>query len=600
MRVLGCTALIALVGCGSPGLFSIAAKDSKPAEVAAAVQSRGPVAQQSSPMVVLAVAGTQPELVGYDLAAKRELWRAPGEVTSRVEIGGDVLVHGGTGNITARSVGTGKVLWTLPQTDTLLGLSCDGQFVAWVAMRKGNHIVNVVHADSGRLAWSKLTSAKLGAPAVTGGQVFLPLMSQWILILDGASGKRLARLRGLDHVISFVSAHHGRHVTFGSKAGVFALDERANEARSDSDVFARVELPRAFGESQYHFDGYDPVQARYSAYDRNNRVLWFPGFEQGKLRLAGNMAVTHSYRYLFGFRVDSGELTWAYSHPKHDFVASSHTGAVVGLVSTAGEIAAIDPKVGMLRFLTKVEVRGRVTGATFAALGWAPAETVTKILTPKTVSSLTAIAQDRDARFARIKKFAVSQLSNYQGQDATAELIEVVRSSEERPAVFNSAVAALVQRRDPKGLSALVDALGAHYDHVKEIEPKHVGVFARAIAATAIGRVDAAARASATKVLIEQLEDPSASATDLFDIVDALAVLGSDAVGPALRRFVILHRADPRALGEAKALERALAYLARRSTADRALVHFVAIDPRTQPQMAEKARQALSGAAVSR
>ena len=46
--------------------------------------------------LVLAGAGG-PRLAKYDLAASRLMWTQPTDVTTRVEVGGSVLVHGGKG-----------------------------------------------------------------------------------------------------------------------------------------------------------------------------------------------------------------------------------------------------------------------------------------------------------------------------------------------------------------------------------------------------------------------------------------------------------------------------------------------------------------------
>ena len=49
-------------------------------------------------------------------------------------------------------------------------------------------------------------SGPVGAPAARGGLVYVPFMSQWLEILDGATGKLLTRIRQTDQAVSYVRA----------------------------------------------------------------------------------------------------------------------------------------------------------------------------------------------------------------------------------------------------------------------------------------------------------------------------------------------------------------------------------------------------------
>ena len=86
-------------------------------DVAGAVaRSHPPIATgRSLAFLVLAGAGGA-RLAEYDLAASRVLWTQPADVTTRVEVGGTILVHGskGTtpnGELVGREVATGAALW---------------------------------------------------------------------------------------------------------------------------------------------------------------------------------------------------------------------------------------------------------------------------------------------------------------------------------------------------------------------------------------------------------------------------------------------------------------------------------------------------------
>src|SRR5947209_7432072 len=88
-----------------------------PADVASALGRARPAPARPSnatgqPLAFLALGGARgPRLGAYDLAAARLLWTQPAELTARVEVGRDVIVHGARGAVVARDVTTGAVRW---------------------------------------------------------------------------------------------------------------------------------------------------------------------------------------------------------------------------------------------------------------------------------------------------------------------------------------------------------------------------------------------------------------------------------------------------------------------------------------------------------
>ena len=90
-------------------------------EVAAALARSQPAAPSPRSLVFLVLGGSAGQRVAaYDLATSRLVWTQPGEVTTRIEVGGDIIVHGapaqtGSGGlIVARDIGNGAVLWQHP------------------------------------------------------------------------------------------------------------------------------------------------------------------------------------------------------------------------------------------------------------------------------------------------------------------------------------------------------------------------------------------------------------------------------------------------------------------------------------------------------
>jgi outer membrane protein assembly factor BamB len=568
-------------------MFTIAGRDSDPTEVQAVLSRRAPLTGNNKPVVLLVL---DDGIAKYDLLGKQESWRVPGKVSTHLAVAGNLVVHGAApGQVIARSLVDGRKLWQQSYAGTILGIGTDGTYVSWVAQQGKTHRITVASAD-GRQLWQHETDARVGAAAVHRGQVFVPLLNQWLLVLDGATGKRLARVRAAEHQISFVRATRNG-VTFGSRAGVYYFDERAAEAKSNGSWFATAKVPEAFTNAQYGFDGYDPVQAGYTAYDRNNRLLWRADSKAQQPTFTGNMVASHIFRFLFAFDQDNGHLLWAYSHPRYDLMASAHVGSVIGVVSKAGEIGALDIKSGKLRYLQRV--KGNVRGAAFYAEGWSPTDPVTEILTPNTTTALSNIAKDRDKRFARVKKFALTAMANLGDSQALEDLVGVVTSGDHRPDVYDSAVKALINRRDPAVAPLIVQVLGKRFDHVAGSEPRGVAVLSRVVANLDPQSLDAKLRAELTAALLAHFEDPATTGEDLEALTAALVVVGTGPERAALRRFVLLHRADPRVLSGGKAMKRACHALARGAAPDRAVVRFVAGDPVTHPQVAREARAAL-------
>ena len=64
-----------------------------------------------------------------------------------------------------------------------------------VALQKGSEI------------WRQNAPGVLGTPTARDGVVFMPFMTQWLTMLDAATGDKLARIRQQDEAINFVRAN---------------------------------------------------------------------------------------------------------------------------------------------------------------------------------------------------------------------------------------------------------------------------------------------------------------------------------------------------------------------------------------------------------
>ena len=582
-------------GCGGKGAFRLTAVDNDPGRLEAAFArmappSAGPINRTGKPLAFLVARGRAgaTELVAFDLAGKKELWRTPAAVSSRIVVGAGFVAHGEDGGLVGRDLTTGRVLWRHRVEGRLVGAAADERRVFYSAGEASRWHLTALDGTSGDELWREEATGALGAPAARGGLVFSPFLKQWLTILDAATGEPLARIRGIDEAITFVRAT-GERVFFGSGVGVFLLDRRAASGERARSTYGAADLPGEFVRVHYGHDAYDPVQGGYSAYDRN-RLLWRAHADGDALRFDDDRVVVHTYRYFFGFDARTGALTWAYSHPRHDVVGSDHLGPVIGFAASQGGLGALDPATG--RVVYRAEVRGQIVGATFDAGGWAPAEDHGE--PPSTAAVLAGIANDRDARFEDVKRFAVAALARLEGPEVTGDLIALVQGDKTPPALYEAAVEALVARRDPAGLAALVAALEVQHDHLAGTAPGAVGVLARAIAALPVAELDPAQRGRAVDALIGHLRAPETPAADLEGVVAALGAIGAGAERDPLRVFLLLYRADPSFSTQVGAVGGAVdVLLARGGPAERELVTFVVEDARTQPAVREYASRAL-------
>jgi hypothetical protein len=590
-------------GCGAGQTFKLSSGDNDPAAVTAALArgaapTAGPVNKTGKPLALLVARGTPKQLIAFDLAAKKPLWKVPADVTSKVVIGGGFVAHlEGEGTLVGRDVATGAELWRRPVGGTrFVGAAADAERVYYTAEDKagGKPSWTLYGLDgvTGKELWAAGAEGALGAPAARGGLVYSPFLKQWLSIVDGKTGEQLTRIRATDEEITIVRAG-ADGVFFGSSSGVVLLDERAASGKRSKSTFGKTELPKELARSTYGADAFDPVQAGYSAYDRN-RVLWRAAAKGEALEFAGDRVVAVSFRFFFGFGAADGKLAWAYSHPRVDVVGSAHLGGSIGFASMLGELGALDPATGRRTYAAKVD--GQLIGVSFDADGFAPDEQVGETTT--TAEALTAIAKDRDARFIEIKKYAIGALATLEGGGSTKDLVAMVTDERTPTAMFEAAVDSLVARRDPKGMPTLIEAISIPYDHLATARPRAVGALARAMGGMAGLDLEPAVRGKAIDALMAKLESPELPADDLTEVIGALGALGQRGELDAITSFLLLYRADPAMAGQPGPVTAAIDVLvAHGGGKGREVVAYVAADPRSDKALATHARRALLKAA---
>ena len=558
-------------------------------EVASALARSQAPASPSRSLVFLVLGGAAgPRIAAYDLSASRLLWTQAGEVTTRIAVGGDVIIHGAPpatgrgGLIVARDIGNGAVLWQRPLAadERLAGYDIDANAVYVVAqtMGAGTHGSNgsVVALDPRTQAvrWRhELPTGRVAGPAVRGGLLAVPVDSQYVILLDATTGGELAQVLSTAEAATFVRALP-EGMFYGSR-GVFLLSPATARGSRQSSGYLLAQLP-PFVRPFYWYDLYRPEQAQYSAIDRNH-ILWRVAVEGERARFRDDTVVVHDYRFLFGFDATSGALRWAYSHPE-DAVASTDTGSVIAFVSADGDIAAVDRVTGARRYQARLPGE-MVRAATFDAEGFSP-----KLAgaeggagpAPNTVATLGAIVADPDRRFPDLKLFAIEEIARQPGREATSKLLDILGERGLTPLAIQKASEALTARKDTQSGDLLAAALRIHADYAEGRGAPPVDFLARAVAALGpSGR-------TAAPELVGQLRQPEITTPAAAQIAHALVATGAEEAIPALRDFLTMYRADPANDADPSALIAvAEALIKLGGAADRRLLLFVAEEPHT-------------------
>lgn len=585
---------VALLACGGNAAFHLTSPDNDRDALTAALAKRqlpeqaAPLNAARTPRVfVVSASGKPKELIAYDLGRGAVAWKQDADIQSRIWVGGTFVVAIEAKQLVARDQQTGTVKWRAEVPGEFVGAAADGDH-AYLVWKESNSKWWVAGYDgnSGNQQWKADADGILGAPGAHGGIVYVPYNAQWLSIIDGANGKILARIRGIDEGISMLRIT-SRIAYYGSKTGVYRLDAKSVSGKRAESSYAQLKVPAQLDRTTYGRDAYDPVQLAYTAADRS-RLLYAAPTEG----LALDGYAVHYFRYVFGFD-RAGALTWAYSNPRVELVASEDTGAAILAVSQTGELVALDPANGAVRLQASLGIgAGPVLGATFDADGWTPAAQGEK---SETLAALVSIARDHDSRFDRIKELAVQALAKLPGGDATKELLGVLADSRAPQHLKDVVVDLLVARKDPASLPVLTAQLAAHDDYLLKTTPLALGPVAKAIAGLGGAKLDPTAVTAALAALESHLDAPTTQVADLVFVIDALAAIGGGKERPALGSHLWLYHADDELGGDVawcKAIVVALE--THGGPGERELLRQVAADPRTKPDLVTVIRDALA------
>ncbi|HEY4057034.1 MAG TPA: PQQ-binding-like beta-propeller repeat protein [Kofleriaceae bacterium] len=586
---------ITAAACGPKHVFRLSADENNAYALKETLAKRqlpgnpAPVNSQGSPRVFVLAAGSPKTIIAYDLAGQSVMWKVDADVQSRIFVGGDFILDVEGKQLVARDQARGTPRWKVDLDGQFIGAAADRER-AYLVTKSGSEFTLTGYAGSdGSRLWRDGAAGALGAPGAHGGVVYVPFLSQWLSIVDGKSGAQLTRLRGLDEQISTLRVT-STVAYYGSKRGMFRLDERSASGKRDQSSYATVEIPAQLERTTYNRDAYDPIQQGYTAADRA-RVLWSSEpTTDGPMKLTGDGYAIHYFRYVLGFDA-KGEMRWAYSNPRVELVASVNTDTVIAAVDQNGEIIALDPNTGGV--LTRMSIGGaaQVLGATFDADGWRPSGQPEKL---DQTAALVAIARDHDARFERVKELAVVGLARQPGSESTKELLAILADDRAPVRLKDTVVQLLVQRRDATSLPILVEQLAVHDDAIAKTETETLGAIAKAIAGLAETTVDPANARAALTALQFHLDAPSTGMADLVLVIDAMTAVGGGEQKAALASHLLLYHADDDRGGDPAWQKAIVSAIATHPTpADRAVLRYVQADPRSKTGLAQQIELAL-------
>jgi outer membrane protein assembly factor BamB len=395
-------------------------------------------------------------------------------------------------------------------------------------------------AKTGRQKWQRESSARLGAPVVKSGKVFVPLQRQAIAILDGNRGAEEARLRARDDTLLWVrSSEEG--LLYGGNKGIYWMDRQAASGLRRQSSYLPLDIPSTMKPRPIAWwDGYNTALSNYTAYDRN-RLLWQAA--PTKKNFLKDTVFIHHYRFFFALDSTATKnnslpkLRWAYSYPRHDIVASTFTGDNLLLITAHGHLLVLDPRNGYP--LLEKALKMRVKGAAFDVQGYKL--TAATAHPPRKIDlrqSLKTVIWDPDRRFSDIKLFCVNELAALKDKKVPADLVEILTDEKISPAVYQAASEALVARHDQQAIPLYLKVLKKnHYSFLRSTQAKAVDVMARALA-------DLKAP-EAVKPLLLHLADHETPLAVLVEIIKALTVIGDISIIEPLKDFLLTYRCDP-------------------------------------------------------
>ncbi len=529
--------------------------------------------------VVVALAGDRADkLMGVPLGGGSP-WTFVHANDARPVIAGGVVVGSGNSEVFALEVATGKRLWARPTGGAaLLGAGDDGTVTA-VSLTTGKSSSILIVGRDGSVKRQIETDKQIGDPAVVAGIVFIPWSNQYVSAIDAATGDELGRVVIRDKVSRAMTI--GGALYFG-EVSYIRFDEQIRLASGGGA--SRITLPTRElpGTPRLLVPGTEKQPALANARDRD-RLFARPSGPDGPLGIDSGRFYASYFRLVMGFEATRGQLAWVHTHASDVIGGDAVTGGVL-LCDEEGKIVVLDAKTGQVTFQAAFgePIKACVAHADTYRSPPAPGGA------PSLAQQIAEAVQSREASLATAQRLLLRELGTLEDESATKTLVEIASDSRSAPVLVADARAAIATRRN--GASFMLNALGRHYDFLRDIlASPPVGPIAQALAAMK--------EAKGAPLLASHLLDPADTDDDVKRAAAALATLATKEELPTLRRFFSMYRSTAETEDIAQAVASAAEAILRLDPKDgRVLVEHAAKDPTTVPAARGRLEALLSAA----
>jgi hypothetical protein len=491
---------------------------------------------------------------------------------------------------------TGVVRWKVQMPgEALTGLAVSEPIVvaSVVDHRHGRSRLAALSTHDGAVRWMRRSDKLFGAPAAVGRVVLAPLGDQ-VLALRLHAGTERARL---DVPRRDEPARNGEPAY--ERVAVFGKSLVAGEGTRWVDL--RGAIAGTIDEPQRVDDGYGSVFAEFDGLDPGHgddeRLRFFVEFD--RTSAAPRSAVLLCRRAVLSVRLDpqghATESRWAHlAEDDQEFVAMDVGEHRVTLVREDGRILQLSRASG--REIDRI-AGGEPTRGALILDADRPVRDGTDDRADKseTLRRLASIVLDEDPRLLPAQRLVADLLWRSEDPWVREAVVQIARA-EVRTETGEAAEAlrrhALDLVEGPWGRPNDDELFALHHDLAER--PSFLDG-RRPAAAMLARRAVRAGDASMLTDLVEHLLHPGTPATDLPELVGALAEMKQSEAVEGLATFVRRYHADAQVVFESAALQRAVDVLVTRCTPDEenaafarvawAALHEVANDPFTEPSL---------------
>ena len=537
-RAFGAASAVALVSavgasatsCGggqtNPRLFSSDWEDDGGATIEAVRLRLGGAKPPRGADVAVGVAGNADKIVGLPLSGGKR-WTFAHALDARPMIAGSVVVATGGREVFALDALTGQKLWTRETGGLeLRGVGDDGAVTAMTFSKaSGAGSVLLAVTRDGRSVRQIETDKQLGAPAVVQGLAFVPWGSQYISVIDLASGDEAARVTLREKTSHAWTVAGGLY--FG-EVGIFRFDHGIRMASKGQATHIGIPPRELPGTPTLMFSGTTGTRPLANAQDKI-RLYARPSGDSGALGFDASRFYATYFKLVIGFESNKGQLAWVHTHSSSVLGGAAGSGSLV-LCDEQGKLTELDATSGVV--LGEQDLGEAVKSCVVQVDAFQPPKNA--VASERLVDQLEKAVTLPDADLSTGQRLLLRELATANDDNATRVLVTLASDPRTAPDLRADARVALANRRN--GDRYMIEALGKRYDYLKDVLlTPPVAPMAQALAA--MNATDAA------PLLAKHLLDPADTDEDVKQSAAALLVLGGPRELPPLKQFFGMYRA---------------------------------------------------------